>query len=401
VKLYDALVIGAGPAGTTSALMLARAGWSVAIAEKTAFPRRKVCGEFISATSLPLLEELGLGDEFRARAGPPVREVGLYAGDTELRAAMPRLHGGAHACGRALGREHLDTLMLRAAVSAGAHLWQPWTVKTLARGAGNTHLATLQDGHACTDIHARLVIAAHGSWEHGALPTHVPRQQPRASDLFAFKAHYLDCGLSAGLMPLLVFPGGYGGMVRADGGRATLSCCIRRDTLAHCRAARPGLTAAESVIAHIRSTCSGVDAALSGATLDQRWLAAGPIRPGIRTVRTDSIFAVGNAAGEAHPLVAEGISMAIQSAYLLCGKLIADTSRFSCDRALADFARAYGGEWRRSFARRVHAAAFFAHIATRPVTAQLATALLARVPSLLTCGAYVAGKSQLPVPTPS
>ncbi len=68
---HDAIVIGGGPAGATAALLLARAGWSVAVVEKDEFPRRKVCGEFISATSMPLLHELGLLDDFVQRAGPP------------------------------------------------------------------------------------------------------------------------------------------------------------------------------------------------------------------------------------------------------------------------------------------------------------------------------------------
>ena len=49
---HDALIIGGGPAGATVALLLAKGGWSVAVTEKAAFPRRKVCGEFISATTL-------------------------------------------------------------------------------------------------------------------------------------------------------------------------------------------------------------------------------------------------------------------------------------------------------------------------------------------------------------
>ena len=45
---FDAVIIGAGPAGSTVAIELARAGWSVALIEKQRFPRRKVCGECTS-----------------------------------------------------------------------------------------------------------------------------------------------------------------------------------------------------------------------------------------------------------------------------------------------------------------------------------------------------------------
>ena len=57
--MYDAAIVGAGPAGSTAARLLARAGWSVLLVEKAMFPRRKVCGEFISATSTPLLLDFG------------------------------------------------------------------------------------------------------------------------------------------------------------------------------------------------------------------------------------------------------------------------------------------------------------------------------------------------------
>ena len=49
---HDALVIGAGPSGTASAILLAKAGWQVALMEQYRFPRQKVCGECISAINL-------------------------------------------------------------------------------------------------------------------------------------------------------------------------------------------------------------------------------------------------------------------------------------------------------------------------------------------------------------
>ena len=394
VESYDAVIIGAGPAGATAALILARAGWSVAVLEKARFPRRKVCGEFVSATSLPLLRELGIAESFLAQAGPEIRQVGLYAGNTTVAADMPRALDGAQFYGRALGREHLDTLLLRSATEAGATVWQPWTVTGVEKAASGFFVTGVAgDSGESVRLGARMVVAAHGSWEPGILPTQCLRQAPCAADLFAFKAHFNGCNLPAGLMPLLVFRGGYGGMVHSDRGRTSLSCCIRRDYLAQCRRGRQGMRAGEAVIAHIRATCRGVDEALVHSTLDAAWLSSGPIRPGIRAFRRDGIFAIGNAAGEAHPIVAEGIGMAIQSAWLLCERLIAQEHDVLEGRGIAEVARDYEAAWRGNFSRRIRAASIFAHLAMRPATARVAAAFLQRAPAILTLGARLSGKA--------
>ena len=229
---YDAIVIGAGPAGSTAALLLARAGWSIAIVEKSSFPRRKVCGEFISATSMPLLHELGVLDDFLHQAGPEVRRVGLFAKDATLSAPMPQPANAIAKRGRALGREHLDGLLLQAAQDAGANVWQPWKASAAPRRP--RHRLHHRSGGKSSELTAPLIIAAHGSWENGSLPTQAAAPH-RPADLLGFKAHFTNSDLPADLMPLLAFPGGYGGMVHTDGGRVSLSCCIRRDTLQQCR----------------------------------------------------------------------------------------------------------------------------------------------------------------------
>jgi menaquinone-9 beta-reductase len=389
--IYDALIIGGGPAGATTALLLAKAGWSVAVIERAPFPRRKVCGEFISATSLPLLHDIGVARSFLERAGPEVRRVGIFAQDTVAVSAMPEMPGSTEKWGRALGREHLDLLLLEAASQAGAKVWQPWNV---------TGLRHDRDGYACgitakgraKEFLARIVIAANGSWERS--PWAMPDVRARKpSDLFAFKAHFQFCDLPADLMPLLVFPGGYGGMVHSDDGRTTLSCCIRRDELQRCRQQHPGDHAGDAVLEHIRGSCQGVREALRRAHLSGAWLSAGPIRPGIRRRFADGIFLVGNIAGEAHPIVAEGISMAMQSAWLLHRHLIAHQSEILAGRAVAETARDYAAEWAAWFATRIRAAAVFAHLTTRPHFSRLLLPILRQCPGTLTLGARLAGKS--------
>jgi flavin-dependent dehydrogenase len=276
-------------------------------------------------------------------------------------------------------------------------VWQPCTLSALVAYKGGYQCAIVDKGtRQSHQLHSRLIIAAHGSWESGALPTQDLRRPPRGSDLFGFKAHFHNSTLPTDLMPLLAFPGGYGGMVHTDSGRVSLSCCIRRDQLEHCRHRWPDVKAGTAVLAHIASSCTGVALALSSAALDRAWLSSGPLRPGIRTFGHDGIFAVGNAAAEAHPIVAEGISMAIQSATLLCGQLIARREARSdrSSQALNGIRRDYAMAWRRNFSRRLYMAALFAHLFMRPVPARVATGFLERFPQFLTEAARWSGKAE-------
>jgi len=370
--LYDALIVGAGPAGSVVAQLLAQAGWRVALAEKTEFPRRKVCGEFISATTMPVLEACGVAHAFAAAAGPPVTQLGLYADDVILTAP------GGKVWGRALGRERLDLLLRDAAVAAGAHLFQPVEITSLRRQAGG-FVCGLGD----TRLVANTVIAACGSWNSKGM--FAMRSHVALSDLFAFKAHFTASRLPPGVMFLLTFPGGYGGLVHSDAGRTSLSCCIRRDVLARVRA-RHGGRAGEAVLAHIMATTRGAREALGAAVLEGGFLSTGPIHPGMRDRRKNGIFYTGNIAGEAHPIIAEGISMAIQASGLLARLLI--------DGRGEDYPQA----WARRFAPRIRIASLFAHLALNDTGRAAGLALLRAAPGLISLGARLSGKS-FPVPS--
>lgn len=374
--LADALIVGAGPAGSTAAGLLAQAGWSVVLVEKTQFPRQKVCGEFVSATNLPLLQSLGVAEAFSQMAGPPVTQIGLYSADLIVR-SKPR-----EIWGRALAREHLDLLLRDAALAQGVKLMQPAEVVGWRR-TPFAHICSLKTEKAEIEIAAKTVIGACGSWGGKSLFANliVP---PSPLDLFAFKGSFQDCALDQGLMPLLAFPGGYGGMAESDHGHTSFSCCIRRDILSEVRLCYGG-RAAEAVLAHIISTTKGVALALNGARLNGSFLCVGPIRPGIRFAYKDGIFMTGNLAGEAHPIIAEGISMAMQSAALLARLLI--TKGASEQTAIV-----YSRLWQHNFGRPIRAASLYAGYAINNRSRGMAQTIIYHFPKLLDWGAQISGK---------
>jgi flavin-dependent dehydrogenase len=152
--------------------------------------------------------------------------------------------------------------------------------------------------------------------------------------------------------------------------------------------------AGEAVLRHLRHSCGGVDSALKHATLRGVWLSAGPIRPGLRAAFADGIFRVGNAAGEAHPIIAEGITIAVQSGWMLARTLVAAQNSIGDASSLGDAGSAYAAGFRAQFAGRIHAAAAFAQTLMRPRSAALALALPKRFPALLTFCAGLSGKTK-------
>jgi flavin-dependent dehydrogenase len=405
---YDAIIIGAGPAGSSAAILLARAGWSVALLEASDFPRRKVCGECIAASNLPLLDALGVGEALRRSAGPELQRVALWCGDERVTGALPARSEGGWPWGRALGREHLDLLLLERARAMGAAVLQPCRALAVRSDSSSALEAVLvaQSG-AKLELLAPIVIRAHGSWQPPPADGGAWDRERRDADLLAFKASFRDTTLEDGLLPVLAFAGGYGGMVVAADGLATLACCIRRDRLAGCRATGSGTAgrAGEAVEALLRHECRGVREALACASRVGPWLAAGPIRPGVRLRAAGGGFLIGNAAGEVHPIVGEGISMALQSAWLLCQELTGSADALRCD-ARGDIRRReiqhhYASRWRAHFARRLHLAACFAHAAMRPRVAGPLLPLLRRAPALLGIAARASGKTRSAVALPA
>jgi len=156
----------------------------------------------------------------------------------------------------------------------------------------------------------------------------------------------------------------------------------------------PGVSAGLAMEEYLRYSCPEVGEVLARAQRIGPWLSIGPVRPGIRVSNAEGPFRVGNAAGETHPLIGEGMSMALQSAFLLTSRLIEQPALAIDSRRSREIDRGYDQAWRNAFAPRLRFAAIYAHIAMHPALGVWAGAFLRRWPQLLTEGARLAGKAR-------
>ncbi len=422
----DVLVAGGGPAGATVAALLAAAGWRVVLAELAPFPRDKVCGECLPAGALDWLDALGIGELVDREAGPQIQTLGWLDARGAIDAPLPAAGDGGHhhgrslgragldtrgaidaplppACdgrhrhGRALGRARLDALLLDHARAQGVERRQPARVRAV-HGSPGDYACALQElapaARRATTLRVPVVIDARGSAAARA-------GSCGDGDLLAFKARFRGTRLAPGRLPLLSFPGGYGGLVVAERDWTTFAVCIGRRRLRDCRALAPALAAGSAVEQWLRLACPALGPLLDGARRDGPWRAFGPVRPGIRLEAPQGLLRVGNAAGESHPLAGEGIAMAIQSAALLASRLVRCGPRAYAGSAAAALRADYARAWLAAFRERLLAAAVLARIAMHPALARPAGRLLAHRPGLLARAARLAGKTRPAIPVPT
>lgn len=176
-------MIGAGPAGSATALFLARAGFSVTLLDRAVFPRPKPCGEYLTPGAVRLLrDELGVLPALLSAGALPLthetvvpHRVASFGGTTS-----------ALACPRTV----TDSVLRNAAQAAGVRVVEGFQVRRILRGdAGVVGVSgTDADGQVQT-LMARVTVGADGTKSLIAREMGVVRPLPRLQKL-ALVTHF-------------------------------------------------------------------------------------------------------------------------------------------------------------------------------------------------------------------
>ena len=317
--IFNLAVIGGGPAGCAAAIVAARKGARVLLLERTRFPRHKVCGEFVSAESLELLQNL-LANDFHhlLTRAPRISNSRIFLDGSMLEAQIDPPAAS-------IGRFDLD-----------AALWETCCLECVEAHAETLVKSIEENGRfrivAGTEVfEADVIINASGRWSNFTSPE--VRAKNSKEKWIGIKAHFYEAS-GVPSTDLYFFDGGYCGVqpvseaTNGSGTRINACAMVRAD------------------VANTLSAVLRLHPALLGRS--RTW------KPAMETVSTsplvfhkpqpvqNRILQVGDAAAFVDPFVGDGISLALRSGALAAECLQSFfREEHSLEQAAALYSKAY------------------------------------------------------------
>ena len=313
--VFDVCIIGAGPAGSAAAYLLARQGLSVALIDRAVFPRDKTCGDGITPRGTRVLARLGALAAVRALAYA-CNGVMVRANETtEFAIAFGRARDEGAQSGLSdllvLPRHTLDDLLLQHALSAGPSYFPDTRIVAVDETAERCEIAA-DDGRRFT---AKLAVIATGAQSQLLRATGLLDAKPPLEH--AARAYFDNvAGLTKDVV--LFFDGidapGYGWIFPTSPTSANIGCGV------FARSAMPQAQRLKQLLAtHPLLTRILRDANQTSP------IQAYPLRTDYKPVYAGSNrrLVIGEAAGLVNPVTGEGIDYALESAEFLADAIAA------------------------------------------------------------------------------
>ena len=332
----DVLIVGAGPAGSVAALLLARAGVNVRLLDRARFPRDKLCGDTVNPGTLALLEGVGVGRAVCASGRPVTGMTVTGPGGACVTGDYP-----GDATGVALTRRRLDQILVDAAVDAGVVFDDGVTVSAVCRHAADrVDTILVRVGGVAHPMSGRVVVAADGraSRMGASLGLTSFAARPRR---WAFGAYFDGVsGLSSrGEMHIRQL--GYVGIAPLGDGVANV-CCVR-DLDAIRRMPRP-----EAILERAIAADPPLRDRFARATRISGVTVLGPLAVDARHAGCPGLLLAGDAAGFVDPMTGDGLRFAIRGGILAAEHALRELATGTPQYAALQAARRreFAGKWR-------------------------------------------------------
>ncbi|MGR4065430.1 MAG: NAD(P)/FAD-dependent oxidoreductase [Vulcanimicrobiaceae bacterium] len=295
-RRFDVAVAGSGPAGAACALRLSRLGFAVALIDERAFPRPKLCGEYLNLGAVRELRELGMGPVLVSE-GAPLRGMRLFAHGEIAEFAFS-------SAAYSVSREILDERIRSAALDSGAQ-GIAGRLQTVARSDFGVEITVLQPPGETLEISSRYLVGADGMRSTVARLCKLAR--PAGEGRFAVGGHYAGLDL-CDWIEMYASDGGYVALNPLSGDVANAVFVLSREHLMRARNDLAGELERFSV------TSTGGRRSVEDDGLQGKRNSIGPISQRTSRPACRNVLLVGDAAAFVDPFTGQGVYLALAGA---------------------------------------------------------------------------------------
>jgi flavin-dependent dehydrogenase len=334
---FDVVIVGAGPAGSSAAIRLARAGRKVCLLDKASFPRHKLCGEFISPECREHFAELGISQHLADFSPPKLTKTIFHSSDGHSVSIDSSWLSKSGECSLGLSRFVLDNALVERAGECGVEVRESTNVLAPIVEIGAVSGFKLRDKNGgIYEVNTKLAIDATGRGRY--LSRHFDeRSESIKPKQVAFKTHIRGARIEDGACELFSFRGGYGGCSGVEAGLQDV--CFVVDAAQVRSIGSDPLNVFKSMCA----TNERASVVFRSFEVVGHWLSVPLSRYGSEDVAPfPGLLAVGDAAAFIDPFTGSGIALALQSSKIACDVIVNEDD-------VNEIGRVY---------RRSHAAAF-------------------------------------------
>ncbi len=338
------LIVGGGPAGSSSATFLAQAGVDVMVIDRAHFPRSKPCAEYLSPEASRVLHAMGALQAVEDAGAAQLTGMRVRAPNGfEIEGAFAAEHGfrGFRDRGLALRREILDGLLLDRARAAGATVHEGVTLEALDAEPRGYAVRLRHDGVE-HDLHADLVIGADGLRSRVARALGVARRS-RWPRRLALVAHWRGVAGIGARGEMHVQRDGYLGLADVGGGLTNVALVVPA------RLAKGAAGNADGYVRDWLARYPHLAARFEHAERMSPVRATGPFASHATRAWAPDAALVGDAADFFDPFTGEGIYAALRGGEMVAPYVL-EALRAPTAKASAHALRAYDRERVRTFA---------------------------------------------------